>query len=445
MAEHAASTRPVAQPGGGGGAAPSAATAATTPPTPWPAVLAAACTGMAVSLNVGKVPLSLPVMRSELGLTLVQAGWVSSVLITLAVFSALALGLAAGRIGALRMVLGGLLLSALASLAALGTPEVNGFVPLLATRIVEGAGFLSVVVAAPTLISAAAPPHSRRFALAIWGCYMATGAGTAMALSPLLLPTRGPLGGWRAMWLAAACGLLLSAAALWRQRRHYASAAPSALPNPPLRQTLAVLRQPLPWLLGLGFGCWGLQHFALIVWMPTFLREQRGLADAPVALLTCVMLLANVPGNLLGGALMQRGVPRGRLIALASVVTGLCGWGAFSDALPDLPRYALCVALSFVGGVIPAAALSASALLARTPQQIGAVQGLVMQCTQLGQFIGTPLIASVVSASGHWSSARWVTAAAALLGCLLGLAAWRDERRLLALARSDTRAAPSGA
>ena len=432
------------------------------PHTHWPAVLAAALCGVAIATNIGKVPMALTALRAELGLSLVQAGWVSAMLTTLAVVAALAMGLVAGRVGALRMVLGGLVLGALASLAALGA---HGFGLLAASRFVEGAGFLAVAVSAPTLISAATAPGDRRFALSVWSCYMPVGAGLAMAAAPLLLP----LAGWRGLWWLSAGLLLLAAAAAWWQRAHYGPAVRSQaladhraaaghapppqspsqpLPlaptpaaqqpsqQPPLRQTLQVLRQPLPWLLALSFGVWALQHFALIVWLPTFLKEQRGLAATPTALLTCAMLLANVPGNLVGGLLVQRGVARGRLVLLASVCTGLCGLGFFSDALPDGLRYALCVAMSAIGGLIPAAVMSASAALARTPQQIGAVQGLFMQGSQLGQFVGTPLIAAVVAASGHWSSARWVTGGAALIGIALGLAAWGIERRATAAGRA---------
>ena len=408
--------------------------------THWPAVLAAALGGVAIAMNVGKVPLALPLLRSELGLSLVQAGWVSAMLTTLAVVAALGFGLAAGRVGALRMVLGGLGVSAAASLAALavdghGAPGA-GFALLIATRFLEGAGFLAVAVSAPSLISAATVPADRRFALGVWSSYMPTGAGLALALSPLLLP----LAGWRGLWGASAAVLALAAAAVWWQRARYAAPrtgnhaginhASGSHGDTTLRQTLAVLRQPLPWLLAVAFGAWALQHFALIIWLPTFLSEQRGLPPGRVALLTCVMLLANVPGNLLGGALVQRGVPRGRLIALAHMLTGLCGLGLFSEALPDGLRYGLCVALSAIGGVIPAAVMSCSAVLARSPQQIGALQGLIMQGSQLGQFVGTPLIAAVVAASGQWASARWVTAGAAALGGVLGLLAWRAERQL---------------
>ncbi len=393
--------------------------------THWPAVAAAVLGGMAVGMNVGKVPLALPGLRAELGLSLVQAGWVSAMLTTLAVVAALGFGLAAGRIGALTMVLGGLGLSAAASLAALTVQGGADFGWLIATRFVEGAGFLAVAVAAPTLVSAATAAADRRMALSVWSTYMPAGAGPAMALSPLLLPAAG----WRGLWALTAAVLLAAAAATWWQRAHYAAAGASGHATA-LRPTLAVLRQPLPWLLALAFGVWALQHFALIVWLPTFLKEQRGIGPASVALLSCVMLLACVPGNLLGGALMQRGLPRGRLIAVAHTLTGLCGLGYVQDGWPDGLRYALCVALSFIGGVIPAAVMTSSAVLARSPQQIGALQGLIMQGSQLGQFIGTPLIAAVVAATGHWASAAWVTTGAATVGVALGLAAWRAERNL---------------
>ncbi len=397
--------------------------------THWPAVLAAALAGVAIAVNIGKLPLALPLLRSELGLSLVQAGWVGAMMNALAMATALAVGLLAGRLGAFGMVLGGLGLSAAASLLGLlagsgaGTPARH-FAWLMGTRFFEGAGMLAVAVAAPALISAAAAAADRRFALGVWACYMPVGVSLGLALAPALLPTLG----WQGLWVAASGVLVLASGALWQQRAWYAAARSSGHPVP-LAQAMGVLRQPLPWLLALCFGLWALQHFALIIWLPTYLKEQRGLSPGWVALLSCAMLLVNVPGNLLGGALVQRGWSRGRLIAGANLVTGLCAIGLFSNALPDALRFALCLLLSFVGGLIPVSAMSSSAVLARNPAQISAIQGLIMQGSQLGQFVGTPLIAAVVAASGQWSSAAWVTAGAAAIGMALGWWAWRVERR----------------
>ncbi len=406
---------------------PAAAATATgaDQPTHWPAVLAATAAGFAVALNVGKVPVALPLLREELGLSLVQAGWVSSMLTTVAVFCAAAVGMWVGQVGALRMVLGGLLLCGAASLAS--AVAGSGWLTLITSRFLEGLGFMVVVVSCPALITTATGARQRRFALGLWSSYMPAGAGLAMASAPWLLPRTG----WRGLWLATALALWVAAAALWTQRRHYGPAPKpwTARSTPFLAPVKEALSQALPWLLALAFGVWATQHFALIVWLPTYLQEQRGLGGTSVALLTSAMLVACVPGNLLGGWLVQRGWPRGLLIAAAQVCTGLGAWVYSSEGLTDGLRYAACVAVSFLGGVIPAAVMSSSSVLARSPQQVGTLQGLFTQGAQLGQFVGTPLIAAAVAASGHWSSALWVTAPAAVLGTGLGLLSHRLERK----------------
>ena len=382
--------------------------------------------GLAIALNVGKVPVALPALRAELGLSLVQAGWVSSMLTTIAVGSAAFVGMWVGRVGALRMVLSGLALCTVASLAPLAAPAWGS---LIGARLFEGLGFMVVAVSCPALITAATSHADRRFALGLWSSYMPAGASLAMASAPWLLPRTG----WRGLWALTAAALLLAAVALWRQRRHFASGTPlGAATGGFLAPVKAALGQPLPWLLALSFGVWATQHFALIVWMPTYLQESRGLGAGAVALLTGGMLVACVPGNLIGGWLVQRGVRRGRLLAAAQGLAGLGALGYSQEGLPDLLRYALAVGVSFVGGVIPAAVMASSTVLARVPQQIGTLQGLYMQGAQLGQFIGTPLIAAVVAASGQWRQALWVTGPAALIGVVLGLWSQRLEDRMAA-------------
>jgi MFS family permease len=72
--------------------------------------------------------------------------------------------------------------------------------------------------------------------------------------------------------------------------------------------------------------------------------------------------------------------------------------------------------------------MSASTVIARTPRQIGTFQGLSMQIANLGQFLGPPLIAALVASRGDWESAAVLPVGAAVLGVLLGAAAWKMER-----------------
>jgi CP family cyanate transporter-like MFS transporter len=397
--------------------------------TRWWAVAAAFGGGVAIALNVGKVPVALPTLRPELGLSLVQAGWVSSALTTMALLLAALVGMAVGRVGAWRMVMAGLLCCALGALLPLLLPA--GFPGLLLGRLVEGFGFMCTAVATPALVTAATAAQDRRFALGLWSAYMPAGAGLAMLVSPLVLPWLG----WQGLWVLSVAGLLMASAALWRFRAAYTPKGittnqVSAAPPPAhtfWRTGLAALQQPLPWLLALAFGVWAIQHFALIVWMPTYLREVRGLSAGPTAVLTSVMLLACVPGNLMAGSLLQRGWSRSRLIILGQAGAGLGALLYASAALPDGLRYAAAVWVSFIGGVIPAAVMASSTVLARSPQQIGTLQGLFMQGAQLGQFVGTPSIAAVVAASGQWRDSWWVTLPSAALGILLGWLASRWE------------------
>jgi cyanate permease len=400
----------------------------TRPGTDWPAVLAAVLCGVAVAMNVGKVPIAMSELRGEFGLSLVAAGWVSSMINTLGVTTALLFGLLGDRLGALRMCLAGLLLSALGGGLAL---LAGGGAALLVSRFVEGAGLLAVAVSAPALASAASAPGDRRFALGIWSGYLPAGVGLVMLLAPLVVPA----GGWRGLWLLTLAAIILSALAVHRSRRAYHLPPPAAAEPHPFITARQALSQPEPWLLALAMGTWTLQHYALIIWLPTFLREQRGMATGLAAFLSCLMVLANVPGNLLGGSLLHRNFHRGNLIACASLVTGLAGVGIFLDVLPDAARYALCLLLSFIGGLIPASVLSASASYAKTPKQIGTLQGLFIQCGQIGPFIGPPLIAMLVAASGLWRDAMVVTGTAALLGIALGLWIRSYERAREAHAR----------
>lgn len=392
--------------------------------TRWVAVLAATLCGVAVAMNVGKVPIVMPELRSEFGLSLVAAGWVSSMFNTLTVITGVFFGMTSDRVGALRMCFIGLAVSVLGGAAGIMS---GGAGALLASRFCEGAGYLAVAVSAPALISAASQTADRRFALGIWATYLPAGVGLTMITAPLLLR----LDGWRGVWAFELVVLVLAAAAIHLCRRDYLGAhlakARVESTEKSFAPERAALRQPAAWLLALAFGTFTAQHFALIIWLPTFLKEQRDYPATTVSLLAALMIIVNVPGNLLGGALVQRNFRRGRLIAAASLATGLCGFGIFSAALPDGLRYALCLALSFFGGIVPAAVISSSAVLARSPKQVGTLQGLFMQGSNLGQFLSPPLIAALVAAGGDWHDALWVTASAAAAGVGLGLALGRYE------------------
>jgi MFS family permease len=386
-------------------------------------VALAVAAGICVALQVGKVPPLMPQLRAEFALGLVAAGWIASAInATTALFGILG-GVFADRVGRWRALVAGLGLVAAGSLAGALAEDAG---QLLASRFLEGAGFVLVIVAAPSLIALAAAGHDRRFALGLWSAYMPTGAGLMMALAPLFAGSAD----WRAAWLAS--GVLLAAFALFSAAVARGPAGALSPPHsaPAFASLRGVLARPGPWLMAGCFTTYALQWFAVVTWLPTFAIEALGFEAAAAALFTALVVFINAFGNVAGGWLLQRGVPRWLLIAGASLALGLSALGIFDPALPAAAKLGLALAFSLLGGTLPASILAGVPAHAASQAELGATNGIIVQGANIGSFSGPPALAALVTLLGGWGDGRWLLLGAGLTGALLALALRRVERRL---------------
>ena len=388
--------------------------------TRWAAVLAAVFAGVIGAFAFGKMSPALPALQRELGLSLIQAGWLVAAFNVLAAATAFFFGVFADRVGALRLCVAGVLCVAAGS--ALGALAPGGGV-LLVSRVIEGLGFLAIVVSAPALIGAATTPDRRGIAFGLWAMYFPVGVGVVIVASSPLLESIG----WRALWWMVSGVAVAGALLVTRQGRAYAAARRGS--EHPLAGARASLAQPVLWLLGVAFASYAIQHHALMVWLPTYLMETRGVGVSFAALATAFAVIVNCLGNFAGGWLIQRGVARGRIIAATFLVISLAFFAIFSAGFPDIVRYVLAVLYSLIAGTIPAAVLSAGMRYARAPGEAGAVQGLIVQLTNVGIFVGPPLIAAAVTWGGSWDATLWVLLACSGVGLAASLAIARLERQ----------------
>jgi predicted MFS family arabinose efflux permease len=389
------------------------------PRTSWLGVAAALFAGIVAAAYVGKLPPALPALKTEFGLSLVAAGWVVSTFNTVALATAVGFGLMADRIGAFRFGLAGLALLAVGGVSGAAAPSDAW---LIVSRVVEGAGLLAVTVSGTALIFAATAPGDRKLTLGIWSTYMPFGMAVAMAAAPLAIEAIG----WRGLWLAVVAATVASAAALATQRRNYPQPPPSGRT---FGAIVAALGQRGPWWNSLVMTFYTAQWSGVMVWLPTFLVQTRGASLTTASLIAAAVVAINVPGNLTGAWLMQRQTPRGLVVCVAAVLMGLFGIGIFAESAPDWLRFASCLAFSYSSGAIPAVAFGAAQSYARSQSQVASLQGLMMQGSNLGQFVGPPAIAAAVSVSGRWGDAVYVMVAAAVLTFVCGVAVARDERR----------------
>lgn len=250
---------------------------------------------------------------------------------------------------------------------------------------------------------------------------MPTGGTIALLLAPWVIGAWG----WRGLWLALAFAALLVAAALARlvPVSRYGGVASMRL----IAESLA---RPGNIAMALLFAFYVAQWTSIMIWLPTFLIDEHLLSAEAAALATALYVLVNAPANLTGGWLLARGVPRGTLIITGALVAALCEIGMLSSALPPALRYALVLAFSFSAGMIPASIFSGLPLHAKTPQHIGTGNGIVMQASQVGQFLGPLALAWIATRFGGWGASLWALLAFAAGAVACGVAIGAIENKI---------------
>jgi MFS transporter, DHA1 family, inner membrane transport protein len=379
--------------------------------------------GLICGAYMTKVAPALPLQRAELGLTLVESGFIATTFNVTGGLVGILAGTMCDRYGHRRLGLTGLAILSLSGL--LGAVAWN-FPLLLASRFFEGIGFILFTVSGSALIAtAASDPRDRAKALGLWAAYMPAGGGLALLIAPPVIAAWG----WRGLWVllaiaAAACFLL---AARYAPTPKYGGIAS-------LRLIAESLARRGNIVLALLFVFYVSQWVSVMIWLPTFLVDERGASPTAAALLTALMVLVNVPGNVAGGWLLAHGVRRGPMVVAASAIMAACSAGMLgplsSDYVPDGLRYLLCLVFSACAGVIPGAIFSGLPVYAMTPQHISTGNGMVMQASQIGQFFGPIALAWLASHYGGWGATLWTMIAFAAGGAFCGFALARIERHM---------------
>ena len=378
--------------------------------------------GVVAALHVGKLSAALPVLRQELDLTLVQAGFLVSLVQLAGMMLGLFTGVAADTVGLRRSMLTGLLLLGGASFCG---AWAQGAEVLMWLRAVEGLGFLLTVMPAPALIRQHVSMHRLSTMLGFWGAYMPLGTAMALLLGPWLMVQAGWQGWWQGM-AALSCWMAFM---LWRKlpvtarperpRTREQSSAATASWAARLGRTL---RSGGAWLVALSFGMYSAQWLAIIGFLPT-IYDQAGWAGGATAVMTALVAAVNMVGNIGAGKLLQKGARPTALMYIGFAVMALAAALAFGQwHLPGFAgeqawgRYLAVLCFSAVGGVIPGTLFSLAVRHAPSEDTVSTTVGWMQQWSALGQFAGPPLVAWMAAWKGGWQWTWMVTGAFALMG-----------------------------
>ncbi|WP_161973758.1 CynX/NimT family MFS transporter [Hwanghaeella grinnelliae] len=406
------------------------ASAETSAASRWDIVTVAMMVGILAGMQIGKVAPALPVLRTDLDLDLVTAGWVASLFTLAGACGGALIGASADRIGPRRAARFSLLMLAIGSLWG---GFSSSLIEIMLSRSVESLGFIGTAVSCPRLIVGAVAPKDRNLALGIWGTFVPGGMTIAMLMAPIAMPAIG----WRGIWILNGClALAMIGVLAWKTRN--ASWTPpdaAAAPIPPLQGLMRCVSQVGPWLLALTFFAYSMQYLSVTAWMPSFLIDARGLEYETANYFAAIVVAANMIGNVLAGILLARGMTRQTVLLAAFIGMAICAAGLYGPWLETGPRIVSAFLFSAIGGLIPGALMAATPVHAPATNLVGVVNGLMMQGSNIGALTGPPLIAGIVTLSGGWHGATWH----ALIFCVVGslgalLLGWRERKT----ARFDT-------
>lgn len=387
--------------------------------TDWRLIALAVTAGVLGAFQFGKASISLNLIREDLGVSLS----VASLLISIFGFNGALLGFAIGslarRKGVQRFAVAGLALGAVGGFIGGLAPS---FGPLLASRWIEAAGFLCVQVSAPTLVASYSRVEDRWLSFGIWGAYMPFGQALIIAVAPPVLAAAG----WRGLWFLNAALMACACLVVYLALRG----------RPEVEQpgTDAPLRPRIPrppgdsLLLGATFSTYSFQWMAVAAFLPTLYLEQ-GLSLAAVGPLTAIVLGVNVIGNLAGGVCARAGLPRWRVIAIASLIMGATGFLVFSSWFTFAYSYVAALVFCTVGGVIPSTVQMAVPDLIDSLGDMAAANGTVVQMSQISSATAPLAIGIAVSVTGSWMIVGAMLLAAASVGFALSFPLRRAERR----------------
>lgn len=396
-----------------------------------PADLVVILAGILAAMHIGKLPPAIPVLREALGISLLQAGFLLSLVQLAGMVAGVFVGVAADGFGLKRSVLAGLAILTLASALGGAARDVS---QLMVLRALEGFGFLLTILPVPSLLRMLVPPAGLNLKLGVWGAFMPVGTALALLCGPWVMAAIGWPGWW---WtLAALTGVM----AVWTalrvpsDRSHHGvhGTGPNAVGTDAgwahrLRITLS---SPGPWLVALTFAMYSSQWLAIVGFLPS-IYAQSGLSAASAGALTALVAAVNAFGNVGSGRLLHAGMRPERVLYIGFATMLVCAVGAFGLPVttPFLLRYAAVLVLSAVGGLVPGALYALAVRFAPGPRMVSTTVGWMVQFSALGQFVGPPVVAWVAGTTGSWQWTWTVTGMAALAGILFATMIGRVHRR----------------
>jgi sugar phosphate permease len=356
------------------------------------------------------IPLLLPLIREDLGISFTQAGMLSAAATLSYALGQVPAGYLADRIGARRLIYIGLFGWSALSLA-LGLVEV--FWLALLTQFIAGA-FRSLLFAPGlALLVSWFPPERRATAISLYMLGGFAGNVVFSLVGPLLASSYG----WRTAIIALAipgvlAALLFKVYAKDKPRSHDA-------PRVSPRDMLGLVRHPIMWL------CAGLQfvRFTVVtgfhVWLPSLLVTERGMSVQTAGMVVAAAAAFTGVSNLLGGYVCDRLKNPPLVIGVSLAI--LAGTSFALVSVESAPLLLLVIAINAIFLQFYFGALFLVPVEALGQRVAGSVTGVGNFFANVGAFLTAYLLGVAKDRTGSFFVGFASIAAVCLAGVLLSM------------------------
>ena len=345
----------------------------------WAAGLGAAAQYGKISVVFDRLPTVYPDAGAALGFAVSLVGFLGILLGVVA-------GVLVARIGYRRALISALILGSVMSLAQSGFPPLPLF---LASRVLEGAAHLAIVVAAPTLISQITMQKHRGFALTLWGTFF----GVAFAILAFLgLPFADAMG-LSALMVVHAVYLGLMALTIWYFLPK-TETVQTSIPNF-LELILfhkRIYRSPYIGAAALGWLFYTISFVSILTVLPSFISPDWRI------FVIGAMPLMSILSSLTLGVYLLRVMQAVNVIFLGFMLCAVSSLGL--AVFQGSPVLALVLGASL--GLVQGASFAAVPELNSTLGDRALANGGLAQMGNLGNTLGTPLMVVILAKFGYY-------------------------------------------
>lgn len=409
----------------------------------WIPVWAIIVASILISTQYGKVPPSQPSMIDALGISYTMQG----LLMTAFSASALVMAMVFGgtlidRLGARKVVSVALLASVLGNVIAL---FATNDAALLATRVLEGAGYGVTMTAGPVIIAAWYEPKKRGIASGVWGANVGLGMLLSTGIAnPILAATD-----WTGMWVFSLVSTVLAlllvvicvkmpecapragAGAVAVDAAAASAPADGSSPEIPKHGLLWGYCAPFAILTAFMFFLVGGATDAFNSFTVTYLNVEL---DRPYTEANLTSMLASfgmLVGSVVIGVIFARAKDKMLvlIVNIALCTVFLFAWFNMDASMP------VTYAVGFLGGCFlgaaPALFFAIPPFVARSPHTVGAAVALVVLGQNLGTLAIPAIVGGVLDTSGY-SVAAIVMGSLACVALVVAIAFKRTMNKKLA-------------